>query len=55
MDAQTIHQFKIRLTPDLLDWLKAKAKQERRTVTAEINYRLERERELELLGKEARQ
>lgn len=54
MAPQTNHQFKIRLAPDLLDWLKAKARQERRTVTAEINHRLERERAAEQ-SKEARQ
>lgn len=37
-------QFKFRLPPDLLGWLKDQARMARRTVSAEIVFRLEQSR-----------
>lgn len=38
---QTLPQFKLRLSPQVLDWLKESSKRNHRTVNAEINFILE--------------
>jgi hypothetical protein len=40
-------EFRVRLPRELLDWLKAKAASERRSMTQEVILRLERERNTE--------